>query len=143
VRHVILLVEKERYALPLESVREVFVPPTPSIWSRVPSAPPPIRGVINLRGRVVMVVDLRMLLGIADNQGRADKVVLLERGRRDLALLVTEVEGIESVEKIVAGPGRAGAAVRGIARLRRSAITVLDVEGIDSAVAALFANQVK
>ena len=141
MRHVILLVEKERYALPLESVREVFVPP--SVWSRVPSAPPPIRGVINLRGRVVMVVDLRMLLGIADGEGRADKVVLLERGRRDLALLVTDVEGIESVEKIVAGPGRAGAAVRGIARLRRSAITVLDVEGIDSAVAALFANQVK
>lgn len=138
MRHVILLVEKERYALPLESVREVFVPP--SVWSRVPSAPPPIRGVINLRGRVVMLVDLRMLLGIAGGEGRpADKVVLLERGRRDLALLVTDVEGIESVEKIIAGPGRAGAAVRGIARLQRSAITVLDVEGIDGAVAALFA----
>lgn len=90
-----------------------------------------------------MVVDLRMLLGIVDGEARADKVVLLERGRRDLALLVTDVEGIESVERIVAGPGRAGPAVRGIARLQRSAITVLDVEGIDGAVAALFASNVK
>ena len=54
MRHVIFLLEKERYALPLADIREVVVPPEQ--WSRVPRAPDAIRGVINLRGRVVTVV---------------------------------------------------------------------------------------
>jgi len=62
----------------------------------------------------------------------------LEHGRRDLGLLVTEVEGIESLEKISGAPGRTTPAIRGVARLRRSAITILDSEGISSVVTALF-----
>jgi len=136
MRHVIFQVEKERYGLPLEAVREVFSPPT--VFSRVPAAPPPIRGVINLRGRVVTVVDLRMLLGLPDGATKSEKIILLDQGRRDLGLLVSEVEGIESLEKISPSPGRTTPAVRGVARLRRSAITILDIEGINGAVTALF-----
>ena len=136
MRHVIFQVENERYGLPLEAVREVFSPPT--AFSRVPAAPAPIRGVINLRGRVVTVVDLGMLLGLPAGTSKREKIVLLEHGRRDLGLLVTEVEGIESLEKISDAPGRTTPAIRGLARLRRSAITILDSEGINGVVTGLF-----
>ena len=139
MRHVIFQVEQERYALPLATVREVFIPPT--LWSRVPAAPPAIRGVINLRGRVVTVVDLRLLLGLEGAKERQDKIVLLDRGRRDLGLLVTEVEGIESVEKITPRPGKNVRLVRGVARLKRFAITILDAEEIDGAVALLLTHR--
>jgi purine-binding chemotaxis protein CheW len=65
-------------------------------------------------------------------------VVLLDRGRRDLGLLVTDVDGIEEVERVTAAPGKAVPAVRGVTRLRGLAVTVLDPEGLDSAVVALF-----
>lgn len=136
MRHVIFQIEKERYGLSLDAVREVFSPPT--VFSRVPAAPPPIRGVINLRGRVVTVVDLRMLLGLPGGEAKGEKIILLDQGRRDLGLLVTEVEGIESLDKITPSPGRTTPAIRGVARLRRSAITILDIEGINGAVTALF-----
>ena len=109
MRHVIFRVEKERYALPLPAVREVVVPQEG--FSRVPRAPAPVRGVMNLRGRVVTVVELGALLGLASaapapgGAPGAGKVVLLDRGRRDLGLLVTDVEGIESVERVTAAPG--------------------------------------
>ncbi len=136
MRHVIFRVEKERYALPLSAVREVVVPPT--VWSRVPKAPPPVRGVINLRGRVVTVVELSLLLALPEPSAPAQKIVLLDRGRRDLGLLVTDVDGIEPIEKVTAAPGKQTAAVRGMARLKGLAVTVLEPEGVDAAVAGLF-----
>ncbi|HVE86890.1 MAG TPA: chemotaxis protein CheW [Myxococcales bacterium] len=139
MRHVIFRLEKERYALPLPSVREVVVPPAQ--WSRVPRAPEAIRGVINLRGRVVTVVELRSLLGVADEGAPSQKIVLLDRGRRDLGLMVTEVEGIEPIERVTPAPGKAVAAVRGVARLKGLAVTVLDPEGVDGAVAGLFGTK--
>ena len=139
MRHVIFRVEKERYALPLASVREVLL--LPDIVSRVPRAPPAVRGVINLRGRVVTVVELRPLLGLPEAGGQSQKVVLLDRGRRDLGLLVTEVDGIEPIEKVSQAPGQQVAAIRGVARLKGLAVTLLDPEGVDAAVAALFPNK--
>lgn len=146
MRHVIFRVEKERYALPLPAVREVVVPQEG--FSRVPRAPAPVRGVMNLRGRVVTVVELGALLGLAAPPPPAPgtvpgsgKVVLLDRGRRDLGLLVTDVEGIESVERVTAAPGKTVPAVRGVARLRGLAVTVLEAEGLDGAVVALFTHQ--
>lgn len=139
MRHVIFRVEKERYGLPLSAVREVVVPP--DSFSRVPRAPPPVRGVMNLRGRVVTVVELRHLLGLPEGRSKAERVVLLDRGRRDLGLLVTDVDGIESIERVAQAPGKAEAAVRGVARLKGLAVTVLDPEGLDAAVVGLFTHK--
>jgi len=136
VRHVIFRVDKERYGLPLAAVREVVVPP--ERFTRVPRAPAAVTGVMNLRGRVVTVVELRQLLGLPDGALPPSRVVLLDRGRRDLGLLVTEVDGIEAVERVTPAPGKAVPAVRGVTRLRGQAVTVLDPEGLDSAVVALF-----
>jgi purine-binding chemotaxis protein CheW len=136
VRHVIFRVEKERYGLPLAAVREVVVPPPR--FSRVPRAPPAISGVMNLRGRVVTVVELRQLLGLPDGTTPPARVVLLDRGRRDLGLLVTDVDGIEALERVTPAPGKAIPAVRGVARLKGLGVTVLDPEGLDAAVVGLF-----
>ncbi len=136
MRHVIFRVEKERYGLPLAAVKEVVVPP--ERFTRVPRAPAAVAGVMNLRGRVVTVVELRQLLGLPDGSTPPGRVVLLERGRKDLGLLVTDVDGIEAVERVTTAPGKAIPAVRGVARLRGLAVTVLDPEGLDSAVVGLF-----
>ncbi len=135
MRHLIFRVEKERYALPLEAVREVVIPPVQ--WSRIPRAPPAVHGVVNLRGRVVTVVELRGLLAL-EGQSASQKLVLLDRGRRDLGLLVTEVDGIETIDRIVPGPGHPTSSVRGVARLNGAPVSVLDAAGIDSAVNSLF-----
>ncbi|MFL5318198.1 MAG: chemotaxis protein CheW [Myxococcaceae bacterium] len=137
MRHIVFRVEKERYALPLSSIREVVNPP--SFFSRVPRAPKAVRGVMNLRGRVVTVVELSRLLGMEEEEpGAAQKIVLLDRGRRDIGLLVTDVEGIESIERIGPAPGQQLPAVKGLARLKGLAVTVMDPEGVDAAVVGLF-----
>lgn len=140
MRCVLFRLEKEHYAIPLAAVREVVV--APSSYTRVPRSPKMVRGVMNLRGRVVTVVELASLLTMpAATPGPMQKIVMLDRGRRDLGLLVSDVEGIESVERVVPAPGKPAPEVRGVARIRGWAVTVLEPEGVDGLVIGLFGNK--
>lgn len=141
MRHVVFRLEKDRYALPLDAVREVVV--APERYSLVPHAGPQLKGVMTLRGRVVPVVDLAKLLtrpAAPLEPPGPGKVVLLELPRRDLGLLVSDVEGIEPIEKVGPQP-RPSRLVRGLTRVGAQPVTVLDVDGLDAAVAASLANE--
>ena len=124
----------ERYGLPLAVVREV-VPP--SVMSAVPRAPEAVRGIMNLRGRVVTVVDLASLLGIPGGAADGGKILILDRGRRDLGLLVSTVDGIHALDEVAAAPGEALPSVRGVAHHAQGAVTVLDADGLDKQIVAL------
>jgi purine-binding chemotaxis protein CheW len=138
VRHVVFRLGRDRYALPLSAIREVVVAPVR--YTRVPRAPASVRGVVNLRGRVVPVIDLAMLLEVARAGERQERVILLELGRRELGLLITEIDGVEAIEKL-SSPSRGSPAVRGVARLGALAVTVLDPQGVDATVAQAFASR--
>lgn len=138
MRHVVFLLGPDRYALPLDAVREVVN--APSRFGRVPHAKDALRGVMTLRGRVVPVADLSLLLAEGSPTApvgpeAGGKVVLLELSRRELGLLVTDVAGIEDLDK-PGGQARTSRLVRGVARLGPGTVTVLDVDGLDAAVAA-------
>lgn len=78
------------FSLPLADVHEVALP---GPLSRIPLMGQPLVGVMNLRGRILAVVDMGLLLGrgtISAGTG-ATRLLVLEQGRRDLALLVSEV----------------------------------------------------
>lgn len=59
---VIFRLNKEEFGAPITSVQEIVRVPEELI--RVPQAPPFVEGVINLRGTVLPVVDLRTRLGL-------------------------------------------------------------------------------
>jgi purine-binding chemotaxis protein CheW len=141
VRHVVFRLERDRYALPLAAIREVVV--APAQYTRVPRGPPSLRGVMNLRGRVVPVIDLRVLLGLlAPEATLPSRIILLDLGRRELGLLITEVDGVESIEKVGSAPQhRLGPSVRGLARLGALAVTVLDAGALDAEVARAFTSK--
>ena len=52
----------ELIGMPILRVQDVFIPESPT---RVPLAPPEIAGVLNLRGRIVTLIDMRRRLGLA------------------------------------------------------------------------------
>ncbi len=98
-------VRDERYAFPVEVVREVArgLEVTP-----VPGAPPAVRGVHNLRGEVIPVVELAMLLGLGG--GEAQSVVVAEHAGRRAGLAVDELldvtelaDELETAEAPLAG----------------------------------------
>ena len=119
----------QRFALPLGAVREVVVPVPP--YARVPRTGAAVRGAMNLRGRVVAVVELAPLLGLPrDALGPAQgHLLLLDRGRRALGVLVSAVLG---VERIPARPAGAAGEVGG------APVTVLDGDALEALAAGLF-----
>lgn len=144
MRHVVFRIGSDRYGLPLASVREV-VEPAP--MSRVPRSPPAVLGIMNLRGRVVTVVSLGCLVQSEPPVAFGDeappgKVVLLDRGRRDLGLLVGLVEGVHDLANVSPMPGESLASVKGIGRPPDGgAVTVLDAEGLDRQIGSLFKSR--
>ncbi|MCC7038137.1 MAG: chemotaxis protein CheW [Alphaproteobacteria bacterium] len=65
----------------------------------VPLAPPAVRGVMNLRGRIVTAVDLRTLLGLAERPGvaQANMSVVIENGGELFSLLVDSVGDVHTI----------------------------------------------
>lgn len=78
--------DREDYGFPIENVREIL---RVEEITRVPQAPPYIRGVTNVRGKILPVVEIRTRLGLAPLVPTgASRVVVLEVGARTLGLLV-------------------------------------------------------
>ena len=68
--YVTAVVGGQLFGLPIRRVQDVFIPER---LTKVPLAPPEIAGVLNLRGRIVTLIDLGLRLGLVreDNGGPA------------------------------------------------------------------------
>src|SRR4051812_33542015 len=89
----------EEYAIDIASVREIvrWLPLT-----RVPAMPAAIRGVCNLRGRVVPIIDLSRRLGLGDTVIGAFTCIVIvdlvvEGEPLNVGLLVDEVNEVVDV----------------------------------------------
>lgn len=65
---------EECYAIPLLSVREVIAVPS---TTPVPYTPSHFIGIMNLRGQVISIVDLRKKLGINPNEDDSETAVVI------------------------------------------------------------------
>jgi len=70
-------------------------------WSpvtRIPNAAPQMLGVLNLRGTIVPVIDMRVRFGVEQRISASTVIVVLSlaggRGRRDLGLVVDSVSDV-------------------------------------------------
>jgi purine-binding chemotaxis protein CheW len=85
----------ELFAIPVEAVREAVRAFT---ITRVPHAPYPVAGVIQLRGRVIPVVDLRKRIGLpAVPVTRRTRILVADLDGRRLGLLV---DGLHQVIRL-------------------------------------------
>jgi purine-binding chemotaxis protein CheW len=119
-----------RLALPVELLDTIVwaVAVTP-----LPHAPEFVEGVINLRGQVVPVVDLRRRFGLPTVPLSLDqRFVVVRNGRRLLALRVDRVDAIvtvqsdaiERAERVIPGARHTA----GIVRLPDGVIVIQDLE---------------
>lgn len=82
----------ENFLVAREETREVLG--LPSVVTRVPGSKPWIRGVANVRGQLLPVVDLRAFLGGgATNTSRSTRVLVANHREVPAGLLVDEVLG--------------------------------------------------
>ena len=95
--------QREEFGVPILRSREIL---RVGEITRIPEAPPHVRGVLNLRGRVVPVVEFRTRLGlpIVPLTPRA-RVIVVEAHDRLFGLLVDSVSRIAKIPPRRAGRG--------------------------------------
>jgi purine-binding chemotaxis protein CheW len=87
-----LRIGRETFGLPISIVREIVR--VPEITS-VPNAPEYIEGVINLRGRIIPVVDLRKRFGEkATAPDKKNRIVVVELENRRIGLIVNSASEV-------------------------------------------------
>lgn len=85
----------ERYALEVSYVREVH--PLKEITA-LPGTPAFVAGIVNVRGQIVSVIDLKRLFQLPE-KGLTDlnKVIILKSGHMEFGLLVDAIVGVHRV----------------------------------------------
>ena len=99
-RVLVVAVDRETFGIPVEQVREVI---RSAALRRVPGSPPVLRGIVNVRGAIVTVLDLQALLS-GERAVTAGSVVLLEYGSRLIGLAVQAVHDVRVLEAPLESP---------------------------------------
>jgi purine-binding chemotaxis protein CheW len=89
---VVFTLGRERYAFPRTQVREVR--PLGQL-TRLRGTPAFIAGLVNVRGRIVAVLDLRPLFGVRPDSGAAQTLVLVSHPQGDVAILATDRPAVQ------------------------------------------------
>jgi len=120
------------FGIELCDVQEVL---TQLELAEVPLAPHAVRGLMNLRGQIVIAVDLRRQLGLLERP--ADKPamnVIVRTGEDAVSLLVDEIgDVVEAGEDSFEPPpetlrGKVRSAIRGVHKLEKQLLHVLDTD---------------
>src|SRR5271165_5037882 len=86
---VTMFIEGQMFGIPVLVVQDVL---GPQRITRIPLAPPEVAGSLNLRGRIVTAIDVRLCLGLekrpADVQGMS---VVVDHGGEFYSLIVDNV----------------------------------------------------
>ena len=103
----------------------------------IPHAPDHVRGVINLRGEVTTVLDLRRVIGLSQTElGDSSRNLVVRAGDESVGLLVDRISDIITVDRdsIAAPPanvsGAEGKYFSGVYRSDSEIVVILDIEEI-------------
>ncbi|HXG73367.1 MAG TPA: chemotaxis protein CheW [Candidatus Nitrosotenuis sp.] len=124
---------KEDYAVPIEQVREIRAVEK---ITKVPRSEPYVKGIMNLRGLIIPVIDVKEKLGLGSGASSSKQRILVADVKGSLTgLLVDEVDQVMRIQTkdIEAAPQGALESyhyVKGIAKVNERLLVLLDVEGL-------------
>src|SRR3954463_658914 len=132
--YVTAMIGGQLFGLPISRVQDVFMPER---LTRVPLSPPEIAGVLNLRGRIVTVVDMRRRLGLPPRtDDKPAMAVGIELRGESYGLLIDTVGEVLKLDEttLESNPvnldARLARVSGGVHRLDGQLMVILDVENV-------------
>jgi len=130
------ILDQRHYAVDILRVQEI------KGWDRatpIPNTPPHIKGVINLRGTIVPIIDLRLRFGLEAVEYSKSTVVIVLRvesrsGSRTMGIVVDAVSDVHNVDDSAVSPAPEFSDeidlsfIKGIASVGEKMIILLDVD---------------
>lgn len=115
------------YGIDSTAVREI-VPILPA--TRLPGAPGHVRGVVNLRGQLLTVVDLGFRLTGGASDIADGSIVVVVSGERTLGVIVDDVHDVQELPVVPTERevlARADGLLTGVGRLSDEVVLVVDI----------------
>lgn len=129
---VVFDVGEETFGIDISKVQEII---RIQAITQVPGAPGFVEGVINLRGKIIPVVDLHQRFGLAPSQNsQSSRIVVVESDGNVLGMVVDAVSEVERIPLSCVEPPSAIVAgvdsdfIKGIAKLDSRLIILLDLD---------------
>jgi purine-binding chemotaxis protein CheW len=133
-KYVTFYLGKEEYGLPISEVQEIN---RVGEITRVPHTPPHVLGVINLRGKIIPVIELRNRLNLGEiKPGKESRIVVVESGPKLMGMLVDRVSQVLSLDpgQIESAPQEAIKGeenyLRGVGKIGERMIIILDLQKV-------------
>lgn len=129
-RYLCFSLGEETFAIPLLSVREVIAVPE---ITRVPQTPPHFLGIMNLRGQVISVIDLRNKLAIKPKSNSETAVIICDLGENSIGVVVDSINSVlhpspdQVTEKPEIQSQRNTDYIKGVYRLEHELVLLLDI----------------
>ena len=125
---------EEEFGVDILSVQEIN---RMSLITKVPNTPHFIEGVINLRGRIIPVLDLRVKLGLLKlEHNKNTRIVVVELKGQTIGFIVDEVSEVLRIPKNITEPppamvgGIDSEYITSIGKLEDRLLILLDLEKI-------------
>ena len=134
MKFVTFFLESEEYALPISKVQEIK---RIGEITRMPNAPSYVRGVMNLRGKVVPVIELKHRLNLGQiDISKESRIVVVEHASKILGLMVDKVSQVMNItsDKIENVPEEVVQVqenyIKGVGKIDDRMIILLDLEKV-------------
>lgn len=125
-------VGEERFAVDILRVQEIN---RMMSLTQMPQSPPGVNGVINLRGRIVPVIDFRTRMGLeATEPSDSSRIIVVNIQGSTLGFIVDEVHEVLQIDPKIVDPSPSIATsadsnyIRGVAKLDDSLLILLDLD---------------
>ncbi len=124
--------KKEDYAIPIEQVREIRA--VESI-TNIPNAKSYVKGIMNLRGLIIPVIDVKEKLGLASEgevNSSKQRILVIEVNDTQTGLLVDEVDQVVRIQTkdLESAPQTVLEShnyIKGIAKMNQKLVVLIDV----------------
>ncbi|GEM03413.1 chemotaxis protein CheW [Halolactibacillus miurensis] len=134
LKSIVFELNDEEYALPVDLVGAIerVMPIT-----RIPGVPPFVKGVLNLRGVVTPVIDLRERFNFeAQKETEATRVIIIQHDEKDVGLIVDACYDVIDIpnESIEPAPETIGTVkidyINGVAKYDERLLILLNIDEI-------------
>ena len=132
--YVTAMIGGQLFGLPIRGVQDVF---TPERVTRVPLAPSEIAGVLNLRGRIVTLIDMRDRLGLAAaSENAAPMAIGVESRGESYGLLIDSIGEVLKLDDSAREPSpinldpRLAQVSAGVFRLEGQLLMMIDIDRV-------------
>lgn len=101
------------------------------VITKVPNAPAHIKGLINLRGNIISLLDINLLLDIAKREDGQNNIIILETEEELVGITVDQVDEVldieeEMIEKLESE--RKKSFIKGVINFKDRIVTFVDID---------------